>query len=143
MKLTAIFRICRNAARNRLHCRRPSNWKRGFHISESQLVGFAEAGVNQDVGGIQIDVFQQYDSTICRFAREDEYNLNNYQTPRQLGLRHGDIMNLHYQVHALFLLVLDVVSVNIDFFLPGVAYDQLQDPGRYSPLVYNVPACTN
>ncbi|KAF8466278.1 hypothetical protein DFH94DRAFT_639389, partial [Russula ochroleuca] len=61
---------------------------------EGQVTG------KEDVGGIQIDVFEQYSSGDCHFTRNGlgSPNLNNYMSPRQLGLRHGDIVHLEYSV---------------------------------------------
>jgi hypothetical protein len=66
-------------------------------------VALAEGGADQDVGGIQIDVFESYSKNAFFFThKENRDHINSYMTPRQSGLPHGDIVNLAYTVRAPF-----------------------------------------
>jgi len=119
-KLIADFRIRRNAARNRLHRRRPSNGQRGPPSNCNQLHSLKPRLIR--MSGIQIDVFEQYSSTECHFTYLGNPNVNSYMTPRQLGLRHNDIVYIHRNVRALVLPFAPFAcspSANIDpFYIP-------------------------
>ncbi|KII88774.1 hypothetical protein PLICRDRAFT_176316 [Plicaturopsis crispa FD-325 SS-3] len=58
---------------------------KGYTV-EGQLTG------REDVGGIQIDVFKRYPTTVSFTMDSKAYDI--YQTPRQIGLRNGTVMHM-------------------------------------------------
>ncbi|KIJ09961.1 hypothetical protein PAXINDRAFT_86725, partial [Paxillus involutus ATCC 200175] len=68
---------------------------KGYTV-EGQVTGREVRLILFNVGGIQIDVFPKYDTTGIEFAYLGR-NLNMCQTPRQLGLKVGQSIQLKSQ----------------------------------------------
>ena len=83
-------RICCHAFGKRIHHRGAGDWGRGALVS-TLLTTLIQAAI-QNVGGIQIDVFQKY-STNVGFTYLGR-NVNMYKSARKLGFNVGESVQM-------------------------------------------------